>query len=79
MPPVTAEWEKEVRDQLEQARARGLFWTRGTGYVQGTPDIVVPRFLDYVRRGVSLFILVLPDPFDLDRLSFIERAIIKEI
>lgn len=79
VPTVTAEWEKEVRDQLEQARQRGLLWTRGTGYVQGTPDIVVPRFLDYVRRGVSLFILVLPDPFDLERLSFIERAIVREI
>jgi F420-dependent oxidoreductase-like protein len=78
VPTVTAEWEKEVRDQLEGARARGLLWTRGTGYVQGTPDIVVPRFLDYARRGVSLFILVLPDPTDLKQPEFVERNIAGE-
>lgn len=79
VPTVTAEWEKEVRDQLEGARRRGLLWAAGTGYVQGTPDIVVPRFLDYVRRGVSLFILVLPDPTDLRQLEFVEQSIVREI
>lgn len=79
VPTVTAEWEKEVRDQLEAARARGLFWARGSGSVEGTPDIVVPRFLDYVRRGVSLFILVLPEPTDLRRLDFVERHVVREL
>ncbi len=79
VPTVTAEWEKEVRDQLEGARRRGLLWTRGTGYVQGTPDIVVPRFLDYARRGVSLFIVVLPDPTDLKQLEFVDQSIVREI
>jgi len=79
VPTVTAEWEKEVRDQLEGARRRGLLWASGTGYVQGTPDIVVPRFLDYARRGVSLFILTLPDPTDLRQLEFVDRCIVQEI
>ena len=60
-PTVTAEWEKEVRDQLEAAKARGYMWTFAGQYVQGTPDIVVPRYRDYIRRGVSFFIVQLPD------------------
>lgn len=79
VPTVTAEWEKEVRDQLEDARRRGLRWAHGNGFVQGTPDIVVPRFRDYVRRGVSLFILLLPDPTDLKQLEFVDRAVIQEM
>jgi F420-dependent oxidoreductase-like protein len=79
VPLVTAEWEKEVRDQLEAARNRGLLWTRGNGYVQGTPDIVVPRLLDYARRGVSLFILMLPDAFDRERLDFVVRNVVREL
>lgn len=79
VPLVTAEWEKEVRDQLEEARRRGLLWTTGNGYVQGTPDIVVPRLRDYARRGVSLFILALPDAFDAKRLDFVVRHVIDEL
>ena len=79
MPLMTAPWEKEVRDQLEGARQRGIFWALSNRLVQGTPDIVVPRFRDYARRGVSLFILVLPDPTDLKQLEFIERSVIAEL
>lgn len=79
VPTVTAEWEKEVRDQLEDARRRGLPWARGNACVQGTPDIVVPRFRDYVRRGVSLFILLLPNPTDLKHLEFVVREVIAEV
>jgi len=79
VPTVTAEWEKEVRDQLEGARQRGLPWALRGGYVQGTPDIVVPRFRDYIRRGVSLFIVLLPDPTDLKQLEFLEQQIVREL
>lgn len=79
VPTFTAAWEKEVRDQLEAARQRGLFWAQGNSLVQGTPDIVVPRFRDYARRGVSLFILVLPDPTDLKHLDFVEQQVVREM
>ena len=79
VPTFTADWEKEVRDQLEGARRRGTFWVGTNHFVQGTPDIVVPRFRDYARRGVSLFILVLPDPNNVRHLEFVEREIIREL
>ena len=79
VPTFTAAWEKEVRDQLEAARQRGVFWAQGNNLVQGTPDIVVPRFRDYVRRGVSLFILVLPDASDLKHLEFVHEQIVREM
>src|SRR4029077_19732870 len=41
-PTVTAEWEKEVRDQLEAAKARGYMWTFSGSYVQGTAALVGP-------------------------------------
>jgi F420-dependent oxidoreductase-like protein len=75
---VTARWEKEVRDQLEAARRRGGVFSYDDQLVQGTPDIVVPRLLDYARRGVSLFILVLPDPFDAAAVEFVAEKIIAE-
>ena len=79
VPLATAEWEKEVRDQLEGAKHRGVMWSQGSALVQGTPDIVVPRLLDYVRRGVSLFILALPDTRDLKQIEFIARNVIAEL
>jgi F420-dependent oxidoreductase-like protein len=79
VPIVTAGWEKEVRDQLDAAQRRGLLWALGTNFVQGTPDIVVPRFLDYVRRGVSLFILLLPEATDLRRLEFVDENVVREL
>jgi F420-dependent oxidoreductase-like protein len=78
VPLVTAAWEKEVRDQLEGAKERGVPWAHGNALVQGTPDIVVPRLKDYVRRGVSLFALVLPDPRDLKQIEFVSEAVIRE-
>ena len=79
VPLVTARREKEVRDQLEAARRRGGTFAYDDQLVQGTPDIVVPRLLDYVRRGVSLFILVLPDPTDLAQIEFVAREIVSEL
>jgi F420-dependent oxidoreductase-like protein len=78
-PTVTAEWEKEVRDQLEAAKARGYMWTLSGNYVQGTPDIVVPRYRDYIRRGVSFFIVQLPDPRDLKQIEFVAKHVIGEL
>lgn len=78
-PTVTAEWEKEVRDQLEAAKARGYMWTLSGNYVQGTPDIVVPRYRDYIRRGVSCFIVQLPDPRDLRQIEFVAKHVIGEL
>jgi F420-dependent oxidoreductase-like protein len=78
-PLVTAEWEKEVRDQLEGAKQRGLMWANSTSVIQGTPDIVVPRLRDYARRGVSAFILALPDARDLKRLEFVSQAVVAEL
>ena len=79
VPLVTARREKEVRDQLEAARRRGGTFAYDDQLVQGTPDIVVPRLLDYVRRGVSLFILVLPDPTDLAQIEFVASRIVPEL
>ncbi len=79
VPLVTAWREKEVRDQLEAARQRGGTFAYDDQLVQGTPDIVVPRLLDYVRRGVTLFILVLPDPADLGHIEFVAREIVAEM
>ena len=79
VPLVTARREKEVRDQLEAARRRGGTFAYDDQLVQGTPDIVVPRLLDYARRGVSLFILVLPDPTDLDQVEFVARHVMAEM
>lgn len=76
IPTLVAEWEKEVRDQLELAKARGYMWVHMGNYVQGTPDTVVPRYLDYVRRGVSFFIVQLPDSRDLKRIEFVAKEII---
>jgi len=79
VPLVTARREKDVRDQLEAARRRGGTFAYDDQLVQGTPDIVVPRLLDYARRGVSLFILVLPDPTDLAQVDFVAREVMAEI
>ncbi|HUI27678.1 MAG TPA: TIGR03560 family F420-dependent LLM class oxidoreductase [Candidatus Kryptonia bacterium] len=79
VPIVTARREKEVRDQLEAAQRRGAMWAQGDACVQGTPDIVVPRLRDYIRRGVSMFILVVPDPRDLKRIEFIANEVIGEL
>lgn len=78
-PTVTAEWEKEVRDQLEGAKTRGYLWARTGRFVQGTPDIVVPRYRDYIRRGVSFFIIQLPDGRDLKRIEFVAKQVIGEL
>jgi len=79
VPLATAAREKAVRDQLEAARARGGVWSYDDQLVQGTPDIVGPRLRDYQRRGVSLFILVLPDPTDLRQIEFIAQSILPEL
>ena len=78
-PTVTAEWEKEVRDQLEGAKARGYMWAHSGNLVQGTPDIVVPRYRDYIRRGVSFFIVQLPDGRDLKQVEFVAQQVIAEL
>jgi F420-dependent oxidoreductase-like protein len=78
VPLVTAAWEKEVRDQLEHLRGRGAVWA-GDQCVQGTPDIVVPRLRDYVRRGVSSFIFALPHATDLKQIEFVAREIVAEL
>jgi len=75
VPLVTARREKDVRDQLEAARLRGGTFAYDDQLVQGTPDIVVPRLLDYQRRGVTLFILVLPDPTDLAQVEFVAEQV----
>ena len=74
-PTVTAEWEKEVRDQLEGAKARGYMWAHSGHLVQGTPDIVVPRYRDYMRRGVSFFIVQLPNSRDLKQIEFVAKHV----
>ncbi len=79
VPIITARREKEVRDQLEEATARGFIWARAGRFVQGTPDIVVPRLRDYVRRGVSMFILALPDPTNLEHIEFVAREVVEEL
>ena len=79
VPLVTARREKDVRDQLEAARQRGGTFAYDDQLVQGTPDIVVPRLLDYVRRGVTLFILVLPDPTDLAQIELVAREVVAEL
>lgn len=76
VPLVTAEREKDVRDQLDEARAQGMWWAEWGQFVQGTPDIVVPRLLDYERRGVDLFILQIPRVRDREHLRFIAREIL---
>jgi F420-dependent oxidoreductase-like protein len=78
-PTVTAEWEKEVRDQLEGAKQRGYMWTLSGNFVQGTPDIVVPRYRDYIRRGVSFFIVQLPDGRNLKQIEFVAKHLIAEL
>ena len=78
-PTITAEWEKAVRDQLEAAKARGYMWANWGTLVQGTPDIVVPRFRDYIRRGVSFFIIQLPDSRDLKQIEFVAKNVIAEL
>jgi F420-dependent oxidoreductase-like protein len=78
-PTITAEWEKEVRDRLDAAKGRGYMWTFSGNYVQGTPDIVVPRFRDYIRRGVSFFIIQLPDSRDLKQIEFVARQVVAEL
>jgi F420-dependent oxidoreductase-like protein len=79
VPLVTAAWEKEVRDQLEAARRQGGTWSYDDQLVQGTPDIVGPRLRDYTRRGVTLFILVLPDPTNLEQVEFVAKEIVAEV
>jgi F420-dependent oxidoreductase-like protein len=75
VPLATAAREKEVRDQLEAARRHGGVWSADDQLVQGTPDIVGARLGDYRRRGVTLFVLVLPDPTDLRQIEFVGREI----
>jgi len=79
IPLATAAWEKEVRDQLEAARRRGGVWGYDDQLVQGTPDIVGPRLRDYHRRGVTFFILVLPDPTDLRQIEFVAKEVVAEL
>lgn len=79
VPLATAAWEKEVRDQLESARQHGGIWSSDDQLVQGTPDIVGPRLRDYQRRGVSFFILVLPDPTDLRQIEFVAKEVVAEL
>jgi F420-dependent oxidoreductase-like protein len=79
VPLATAAWEKEVRDQLESARQRGGVWSSDDQLVQGTPDIVGPRLRDYQRRGVTFFILVLPDPTDLRQIEFVAKEVVAEL
>ncbi len=79
VPLATAAWEKEVRDQLEAARQRGGVWAYDDQLVQGTPDIVGPRLRDYQRRGVTFFILVLPDPTDLRQIEFVAEHVVAEL
>lgn len=78
-PTVTAEWEKEVRDQLEGAKRRGYMWAHSGTLVQGTPDIVVPRYRDYIRRGVSFFIVQLPDGRNLKQIEFVAKHVMSEL
>lgn len=78
-PTITAEWEKDVRDQLEGAKTRGYLWAHSGNLVQGTPDIVVPRYRDYIRRGVSFFIIQLPDGRNLKQIEFVARNVIAEL
>jgi F420-dependent oxidoreductase-like protein len=73
---VTAEKEREVRDRLEVARRRGVMFLDDDEIVQGTPDIVVPRLLDYARLGVSSFIVALPDPSDLAHVELVAREVV---
>lgn len=79
IPTLTAQWEKEVRDQLELAKSKGYMWVHTGNYVQGTPDIVVPRYLDYIRRGVSFFIVQLADSRDLKQVEFVAKEIMGEL
>ena len=79
VPLVMARREKDVRDQLEAARQRGGVFASDDQLVQGTPDIVVPRLLDYARRGVSLFIFVLPDPLDAASVEFVAERVAKGV
>jgi alkanesulfonate monooxygenase SsuD/methylene tetrahydromethanopterin reductase-like flavin-dependent oxidoreductase (luciferase family) len=76
---ATAAWEKEVRDQVEAARRDGGVWSADDQVVQGTPDIVAPRLRDYQRRGVTFFILVLPDPTDLRQIEFVGKEVVAEL
>jgi F420-dependent oxidoreductase-like protein len=79
VPLATAAWEKSVRDQLEAGRRRGGVWGSDDQLVQGTPDIVVPRLRDYQRRGVTFFVLVLPDPTDLAQIEFVAKEVVGEL
>lgn len=79
MPTVTAEWEKEVRDQLEYAQQRRLLWAMTGQCVQGSPDVVVPRYRDYMRRGVNFFIVQLPDGRSVKQMEFIANRIVAEL
>lgn len=79
VPLATAAWEKEVRDQIEAARRHGGIWAHDDQLVQGTPDIVGPRLRDYHRRGVTFFVLVLPDPTDLRQIEFVAEHVVAEM
>ena len=41
--------------------------------------IVVPRYRDYIRPGVSFFIVQLPDGRDLKQVEFVARNIVGEL
>jgi F420-dependent oxidoreductase-like protein len=79
IPTITADAEKDVRDQLEAAKAQGYLWAFSGHYVQGTPDIVVPRYRDYLRRGVSLFIVRLPNSRDLKQIEYVAHNVMREL
>jgi len=79
IPTVTADAEKDVRDQLEGAKARGAIWALSGQFVQGTPDIVVPRFRDYVRRSVSSFMIRLPNGRDQKQMEYVARHVVREL
>ena len=39
----------------------------------------MPRFRDYIRRGVSFFIIQLPDSRDLKQIEFVAKNVIAEL
>lgn len=79
IPTLVAPREKEVRDQLELAQGKGYMWARMGNYVQGTTDVVVPRYRDYMRRGVSFFIVQLPDGRDVKQIEYVAQEILREL
>lgn len=75
LPLLTAAGEREVREQLEAGRRQGGMWSYDDQLVQGTPDLVISRLDDYRRRGVTSFIVVLPNATDLSHIEFVAREV----